>query len=182
MNESFAFRTTVPLRRRIDPGRVKVAVVTAIVVVGIGLFVTWVVTSERESFARRHPRVAPSERTVTGVGDAVVLSSTDADAMEATGIALAAAREAYIKRRSFLDAGPAQLSALQPDYTFVDGPSTTSSIVSVASTPHTWAAAVKGSGDTCFWIRSTSAGDVTRGTGPECTGAAAAAIRPPAPR
>jgi len=180
MNDSFAFRTTVPLRRRIDPARVKVAIFSAIVAAAIGLFATWVVTSERESFARIHRRVAPSEVTVTGIGDDLDPSSTDADAEEATGIALAAARAAFIEHRSFLDAGPAQLSALEPGYTFVDGPSTTSSVVSVASTAHTWAAAVKGSGSTCYWIRATSAGEVTRGTGPECTGAAA--LRPPPPR
>jgi hypothetical protein len=179
MNDSFAFRTTVPLRRRIDPGRVKVAIFSAIVVASVGLFATWVVASERESLARTRLRVAPSEVTVTGIGDDIP-SSSDADAEEATNAALAAARAALIEHRSFLDAGPAQLSALEPGYTFVDGPSTTSSIVSVASTAHTWAAAVKGSRDTCYWIRATSAGEVTRGSGPECTGATV--LRPPTSR
>jgi hypothetical protein len=118
--------------------------------------------------------------TITGNDGGVGQPSTDADAEEATWIALAAARAAFIEHRSFLDAGPARLSALEPGYTFVDGPSTTSSIVSVASTTHTWAAAVHGFGGTCFWIRATSAGEVTRGTGPECTGATA--LRPSAPR
>jgi hypothetical protein len=82
-------------------------------------------------------------------------------------------RTAFIEHGSFLDAGPAQLSALQPGYTFVDGPSTAPSIVSVASTTDTWAAAVGGSGGRCHWIRATSVGNVSHGTGLECTGAAA---------
>ena len=53
---------------------------------------------------------------------------------------------------TFLDAGPAQLSALQPGYTFVDGPSTMPTIVSVAAEQDVWAAAVLSPSGTCFWI------------------------------
>lgn len=180
MDDSFAFRTTVPLRRQFDPRLLKTMIVGALVLLGIGLFAAWVVASERESFAHTHHRVPPSEVTITGIDGAADPSSTDADAERATGLALAAARTAFIEHRSFLDAGPAQLGALQPGYTFVDGPSTTPRIVSVAATADTWAAAVQGPGGTCFWIRVTSTGDVSRSTGPKCTGAAALSM--PAPR
>jgi hypothetical protein len=66
MDDSFAFRTTVPLRRRFDPTLVKAAVFGALIVLGIGLFASWVVASERASFARTDHRVAPSEVTIAG--------------------------------------------------------------------------------------------------------------------
>lgn len=179
MDDSFAFRTNVPLRKQVDPRLVKAGIFGTLVVLGIGLFASWIVASERASFARTDDRVR-SDVTIAGVDDAADPSSTDANAVKATGMSLAAARAAFSERRGFLDAGPAQLSAIQPGYTFVDGPSTTSRIVSVASTADTWAAAVQGRGGTCHWIRATSAGDISRGTGSECTGAAA--LSPPAPR
>lgn len=178
MDDSFAFRTDVPLRRQVDPTLVKAGIFSTLVVLGVGLFASWIVASERASFARTDDRVR-SDVTIAGV-DGGSDPSTDSDAVKAAGMALIAARAASTEHGSFLDAGPVQLSALQPRYTFVDGPSTTSTIVSVASTADTWAAAVQDPGGTCYWIRATSAGDISRGTGSECTGEAA--LRPPAPR
>jgi hypothetical protein len=180
MDDSFAFRTTVPLRRRFDPSLVKAAVFGALIVLGIGLFASWVVASERASFARTDHRVAPSEVTIAGIDAGADPSSVDSDAEKATGIALATAKAAFVEHGSFLHAGPAQLSALQLRYTFVDGPSTTPRIVSVASTADTWAAAAQDRDGTCHWIRVTSAGNVSRSIGWECRGAAA--LTPPAPR
>jgi hypothetical protein len=179
MDDSFAFRTNAPLRRQVDPRLVKAGIFGTLVVLGIGLFASWIVASERASFARTDDP-GRSEVTVAGVDGAADPSSTDADAVQATGIALTAARAAFTEHRSYLHAGPAQLSALRPGYTFVDGPSTTPRVVSVASTADTWAAAVQDPGGTCYWIRVTSAGDISRGIGTECTGAAA--LSPPAPR
>ena len=178
MDDSFAFRTDVPLRRQVDPTLVKAGILSTLVVLGIGLFASWIVASERASFARTDDRVR-SDVTIAGV-DGGADASTDADAVEAAGLALIAARAASTEHGSFFDAGPAQLSALQPRYTFVDGPSTSPRIVSVASTADTWAGAVQGADGTCHWIRATRAGDIIRGTGAECTGAAA--LRPPARR
>jgi len=179
MDDSFAFRTTVPLRRRLDPRVVKAAFFGTLLVVAVGLFVRWVMASERESISRATRgelfTVTPADQV-----DRPIEVSTDQDAVEATEIALAASKVAFLEHRSFLDAGPAQLSALQPGYTFVDGPSTAPEIVSVAATPHTWAASVRGPGGTCFWVRATSAGGVTHGIGSECTGSAA--LRPAPPR
>jgi hypothetical protein len=179
MDDSFAFRTTVPLRRQVDPRLVRAGISGTLVVLGIGLFASWIVASERASFAPTHDRVR-SDVTIAGVDGAADPFSTDADAVKTTRMALIAARAAFTEHRSFLDAGTAQLSALRPGYTFVDGPSTTPGIVSVASTADTWAAAVQDPGGTCHWIRTTSAGATSRSTGSECTGAAA--LTPPAPR
>jgi hypothetical protein len=179
MDDAFTFRTTLPSRRRLDPRLVKAAILGALVVLGAGLFARWVVASERASFATSVQRVAP-EVPLTVPEDQADPASTDGDAEEATRVSLVAARAAFAEHRSFLDAGIAELSALEPGYTFVDGPSTTPRIVSVASTVGTWAAAVRGPSGTCYWIRATSAGNVSHGIGPECTGAAA--LSPPAPR
>jgi hypothetical protein len=172
MDDSFAFRTTMPLRRRFDPRVVKAAFSGTLVVLGIGLFAHWVMASERESFSRTSERGVPTEATGSQVDD-LTWASMPADTEETTGIALDAAKTAFSEHRSFLDAGPAQLSVLQPGYIFVDGPSTTSRVVSVAATTDTWAAAVQGPGGACYWIRVTREGDVTRGIGSDCTGSAA---------
>ena len=175
MDDSFSFRTTVPLRREFNPLVVKASVFGTLVVLGIGLFSNWVIRSERESFSRADGRVMPFEVDAAPV-DAPgppAASDADAEAEEATAVALAAATEAFDEHRNFLAAGPAQLSARQRGYTFVDGPSTAPTIVSIASTTKTWAAAVQGPSGICYWVRTTSWGTVTHGTGLECTGAAA---------
>jgi hypothetical protein len=182
MDDSFAYRTTLPLGPRVEPWIVKTAVIGTLVLLGIGLFTGWVVASERESFARRAGRPVEPEPTVGRIDGPAGPSGTDADAEEATGIALAAARAAFTERGTFLDAGPAQLSALQPGFTFVDGPSTMPRIVSVAAEPHVWAAAVLGPSGTCFWIRAGADGSIASGTSSSCTGASVleqAVIRSP---
>ena len=179
MDDSFAFRTTVPLRRQFDPTMVRLAVFLTLVVLGVGLFSNWVVASERASFSRTSRREVFSE-AATGSGDGPMNASMDADAEEAIRLALAAAEVAFSKHGSFLDASPARLTSLQPGYIFVDGPSTTPEIVSVAATTDTWAAAVQGYGGTCFWVRAAAMEDVTHGIGSDCMGAAA--LSPPPPR
>ena len=178
MDDSFAYRTTLPLGPRVEPWIVKAAVIGTLVVLGIGLFAGWVVASERESFARGRSRPAGPELTVGRIEGQADLSGTDADAEEATRIALAAARAAFTERGTFLDAGPAQLSALQPGYTFVDGPSTMPKIVSVATEQHVWAAAVLGPSGTCFWIRARADGSFATGTSSRCTGASVLGLSP----
>jgi hypothetical protein len=182
MDDSFSFRTTVPLRREFDPLVVKAAVLGSLVVVGIGFFSNWVIQSERESFSRADGRVMPFqiEAEQLGTSGPPAAGDADADAEEATAVALAVATEAFDEHRSFLEAGPAELSARQRGYTFVDGPSTAPTIVSVASTANTWAAAAQGSSGICHWVRTTIAGTVSHGTGLECTGAAA--LHPSTPR
>jgi hypothetical protein len=179
MDDSFSFRSTAPLRRQFDPMAVKAAVFGTLVVLGIGLFANWVIRSERESFSRTERGITPSDVEAEPL-DSALLATTDGEAEKATGIALDAAKAAFLEHRSFLDAGPAQLGALQPGYIFVDGPSTMSRIVSVASTADTWVAAVQGPDGMCHWIRATSAGDISRGIGSECIGTAV--LTPAAPR
>lgn len=179
MDDSFAFRTTVPLRRQFDPRTVRATVLGVIVVLGTGLFTHWVIASERASFSRVVRREVPTQATADPV-DVLTSVSTDADAEQAIGVALAAAQVAFSEHRSFLDATPARLSALQRGYIFVDGPSTMPEIVSVAARADTWAAAVKGLGGTCFWVRATMLGEVTHGIGSVCSGSAA--LSPPPPR
>ena len=62
MDDSFAFRTTVSLRSRLDPGVAKVAVLSTALALGIGLFARWVVVSGRESW------IASGAGLVVGVG------------------------------------------------------------------------------------------------------------------
>jgi hypothetical protein len=173
MDDSFAFRTTVPHRRQVSPRLVKAAIGLGIFLLAIGVFARWVMASERRSFgARPVPATAVPLLEVEVSADP---AATPADAREAVRIALTAARAAFTERRTFLDAEPARLSELQPGYSFVDGPSTMPKIVSVASTEGAWAAAVMAPDGTCLWIRATSGGDVVRGVGTECTGTAALA-------
>jgi hypothetical protein len=174
MDDSFAFRTTVPLRRQVDPTIVRLAVFLTLLVLGVGLFSSWVVASERDSFSRARPRVAssadPAEATVAGLDDAAAASATDAEAEEATRVALAAARATFGEHGTFLDAGTAALNAVEPGYIFVDGPSTLPKVVSVATGRDLWAAAVLGPSGICHWIRADLAGTVVAGTSLECTG------------
>ncbi len=187
MDDAFSFRTTVPLRREYDPLMVKAAIFCALVVLGVGLFSNWVIRSERESFSRAGGHVMPFQvhPAQDDMPDVSAANDAGAQAEEAAAAALAVATEVFDEHRSFLEAGPAQLSARQRRYTFVDGPSTAPTIVSVASRAKTWAAAVQGSSGICYWVRTTSAGAVSHGTGLECTGAEAldpSIPRPSSPR
>lgn len=175
MEDSFAYRTTLPPGPRIEPWLVKGAVVIVVLALGIGLFARWVVASERASFARGHQRMLPSMSVGHLRGPEPV--GTDAEAEEATRIALAAARVALAGSGSFLAAEPARLSALQPGFTFVDGPSTTPTIVSVAAVRRVWAAAVLGPSGTCFWVRAHRDGTVETGTSSTCTADSVLAFR-----
>jgi hypothetical protein len=173
MDDAFTYRTTAPVRREIDPRLVAAAIVLVIVLTGVGLFAHWVVASERRSLAVR-PAAAPVVSAAPAPAPATPVG-TMRDVHEALRGALLAARAAYADRHSFLDADPARLSELQPGFTFVDGPSTTASIVSIASTDARWAAAVLGPDGTCRWVGIDAHDVVVQGTSAGCTGAAALA-------
>jgi hypothetical protein len=170
MDDAFAFRTTVPARRQVDRRLVKAGVGAAVLLSLVGSFAGWVIASERRSFADRPATAVPGSEPAAVATDP---DATGEDAQEALRVALVTARAATIGRQTFLDAGPGRLTELQPDYSYVDGPSTMSRIVSVAAGDQAWAAAVMAPDGTCLWIRATVDGDVTRTTGAECTGAAA---------
>jgi hypothetical protein len=172
MDDSFSFRARIPMRRRIDPWVFKAGLAVALIALGVGTFARWVIASEDASIARAaHHRA--EDVAVTQISSSADPISTDADAKEAARIALAAARAGFSERRTFRDAGPAQLSALQPGFVFVDGPSTMARIVSVAWTAGRWAAAIESSTGTCFWIRTDARGIIERGRMPDCVGSAA---------
>jgi len=171
MDDSFAFRTTVPVRRQVDRRLVKGGIGVGIFLCVVAWFVTWVIASERNSFADR-PRSAAAAPAPAAEAPPDP-DATLQDARDALRDAFMAARAASSERRTFLDAGPARLTELQPGYIYVDGPSTMPRIVSVASTADLWGAAVMAPDGTCLWIRATLGGDVTRATGVECTGSAA---------
>lgn len=174
MDEAFAFRSTTPMRRRIDPRIVRAAAIGVVVVLGIVLFARWVIESERESFARPHQQVLPGSVEVRQIPGAAGPAVTDDDARASLRLVVAAARIASSPAGTFLDAGPGDLTELRPDYTFVDGPSTIPRVVSVAATDRTWAAAVLGPSGTCYWIRIGAGGPPAIGTTRmTCTGAAA---------
>lgn len=172
MDDAFAFRTTVPIHRQLDPRILKAGVLVGLAALGIGFFAHWVIASEQESFARVEGR-GGTEVSVRQIGAGVAPSMSDADAKEAARMALLAAKAAFAQRRTFQGAGPSQLAELQPGLTFVDGPSTMPRIVSIATTPRAWAAAVRSPGGTCFWVRARGTGLIERGTATECTGASA---------
>ena len=172
MDDSFSYRATLPSGPRFEPWVIKSVVASAVVVLGIVLFARWVVASERESFVRGMQQTTPSAR-VGQIDGTARAPGTDADAEEATRIALAAARAAVAGGGTLLAADPARLGELQPGYTFVDGPSTNPRIVSIAADRHAWAAAALGPSGTCFWIRLGADGSIGSGTASTCTGAAA---------
>jgi hypothetical protein len=177
MDDSFSFRARIPVRRRIHPLAVKAVLAVAVMASGVGTFAHWVIASEHASIARAAHHREAEDVAVTQISSSADPVSTDADAKEAARIALAAARAGFSERRTFRDAGPAQLSALQPGFVFVDGPSTMARIVSVAWTAGRWAAAIESSTGTCFWIRADAHGVVERGTMSDCVGSAALTAR-----
>lgn len=180
MDDTFSYRAApLPLRRRIDPRKVKRAVVAFVVVSSCVLFAKWVIDSEQRSevLASGQAAEAPLVGHFEGVdaeaaAGAPALPVVDAPARADARTALATAREAARGRATFADAGPGQLSALERSLTFTDGPSPAPGIVSVASSGGRWAGAVMGTSGTCYWIRLGHTG-TTFGSGELCTGFAA---------
>jgi hypothetical protein len=178
VDDSFSFRATVPLRRRVDPRVVRAAAAAAVVLVGAAAFARWVIVSERRSFERAAGSVETTQVATVPAANAISLPdphASAAGAREALALAVDAARAAFVLDGTFLAADPARLTDLQPGFSFVDGPSTTPSVVSVVSTDGAWGAAVLAPGGTCLWALTTVDGRVARAEGAECTGAAALA-------
>ncbi len=90
-------------------------------------------------------------------------------------IAMSAASAAYQASNGYGTVGPDQLSLLDPTLTYTTGPSTSGTVVSVASSQAAWAAAVLGPSGTCYWVKLSAMGLPAYGTGSACTGAAAMA-------
>ncbi len=93
--------------------------------------------------------------------------------------AVSAASAAYQASNGFSTVGPDQLSLLDPTVTYTTAPSTSATVVSVASSPAAWAAAVLGPSGTCYWVKLAAMAVPSYGTGSTCTGAAAMAANHP---
>ena len=181
MDQTFTFRAApVPLRRRLHPRTIALAVAACLVLSGIASFARWVSDSERRSLERA--RAAEdggavvgtiSGPEVTGTAEAIeVRLAIDVAARADARSALGAAQRAARGRATFLDAGPGQLAGLVPAVIFVDGPSAAPGVVSVRSSRDAWGAAVMGASGTCYLLRFAPGDGVTYGTGPSsaCTG------------
>jgi hypothetical protein len=188
MDDTFAFRSTGPLRRRVDPVALKAAFAAFVVVLAVGLFARWVIASERASELRTPEVVDVGVQTLDGLEPVAAITPSgplpvDRATHRIATQTLAAARKLFGHGGTFADAGPAQLSGVFPGLTFTDGPSQTSSIVSVASTDDAWAAAVLSESGTCWLVRADAKGSASYGRSDgadACTGAAALEAHDPA--
>lgn len=180
MDQTFNFRAApVPLRRRLNPRAIALAVAAFVVLLGLVSFCRWVIESERSSIERAERAEAGASIVGTISGDdlrtsaVVALPAIDADARADALAVLDAAREAAAGRATFLDAGPGRLSGIAGSLVFVDGESSMPGVVSVASTKRAWAAAVMGRSGTCYRLRFSPRDGTTYDTGRPCTGQAA---------
>jgi hypothetical protein len=167
MDDSFNFGRQVRPRPKIsiDPRLPIGALVLAVAVAGA--------YAAMHLFSSSGGQIASVERSVVSSADA----ARDVAAESSLRSSLATAKLAFVDGGdTFTSAGPGQLSALDPSYTYTDGPSTDPSVVSLAATDTTWSAAVMSESGTCLWIHDdATTGATTYGRGTPCTGAAAAA-------
>ena len=176
MDDTFGFVAPVMPRRTVHPLALRTAVIAAVFVAAVGALGAFVVSQERAADERRAVLAAQlAEREAAeaelAAQDAATIAADDpiemaarASADDALALALAIP--------DLADAGPAALAEGRSPLTFVDGPSTAPSVVSVAATEEAWAAAVMGA-DGCLWIRLDASGAVARERGELCTGHAA---------
>ena len=183
MDDTFSFVAPVMPRRQVDPFALRLAVAATVAVLLIGSFATFVIDHERAADARR---VALEERLVqqeqarvdalaaeAAEVDPAVTALLDAEARSSARLALGSAKELFAESSRWADAGPAQLTLAQPSFIYVDGPSTSPTVVSVDASGGRWSAAVMGPSGTCYWIATTISGPTRYGTGSLCTGLAA---------
>jgi hypothetical protein len=162
--ETFSYQAVpTPLHRR-GSRRARRATIAGILVAALLVsFARWVIDSERASFqaAARHDSLPVVVGTLPGATETAAVrldAPMTADDLQAQRVArdvLHAARR-LAASGSFYAAGPAALSKLMPDYTFVVGPSPVPQVVSVAATPHAWGVAVAAVTGRCFMIRATA--------------------------
>ncbi len=185
MDDTFTFVAPVLPRRQVDPFALKLAIAATAFVALVGSFGSFVVGRERAADGER----AALEASVVAEEQArVEMLLSEAPGSDATVAANAAdepARQAARRAAelavaattagSYALAGPAQLTTGEPTLLFVDGPSTTPTVVSVVAERDAWGAAVMGSSGTCYWIAVAGGGATTYGTGSTCTGVAALA-------
>ena len=194
VSDTFTFIAPVMPRRRADPFAVKLAVFGVVLLLLVSAFATFVVAQERSADARHaalEARTAAEEQAnadrLASIPDAAATGSVaagpvpggvakllDGQARDAAERALALARGA-LGRGDLGAAGVAQLTDADPTLLFVDGASTAPTIVSVALSGGTWAAAVMGPSGACYGVSLDTQGVVRYGRSRPCTGQAALA-------
>lgn len=195
MDEAFSLvAARMPPTRRFSPFGARMMamlVVVAMLIAGFGAFVVGqqraadrrraaLVTSQAATQdAQAHALAAGGIRNETVASTDAVAALLDRQARDAATAALAIAAE-VASSSSYDAARPAALAAHDQQLLYVDGPSTAPSVVSVYNGAAGWAAAVHGSGATCYWVAVTPDGRTRYGTGAECTGMAALAADRPA--
>jgi type II secretory pathway pseudopilin PulG len=195
MDEAFSLvAARMPPTRRFSPFGVRMVVMLIVVAMLIAGFGAFVVGQQRAADRRRAALVtsqaaaqdAQAQALAAGGIPSETVASTDAvaalldgQARDAATAALAVAAE-VASSSSYDDARPAALAAHDQQLLYVEGPSTAASVVSVYNGAAGWAAAVHGSGDTCYWVAVAPDGRTRFGSGPECTGMAALAADRPA--
>jgi len=177
MGDAFSFHTA-QRQRRLDPRALRLAIAAGLVVLVVGAFANWVITSERASFARVRTSDASTTRVTAGPSAVNPGLTTDDVARGHAQIALVAA-EKIVRTGTFADVSTARLAAAHLGFTFVHGPSTEPQMISIASSRTAWAAAVMSDGSTCYFIRLRAGDAVTFGTGLDCTGDAALGANDP---
>lgn len=179
MDDTFTFVAPVMPRRQIDPFAWRLAVTAAVALIATVAFATFVIRHEHVADVQRTLLQHQVERAdaaraayVTAQADTAAIT-LDQQARDSADRAVALARGVIEKTSIPSDAGPFQLSGIQPSLLFVDGPSTSPGVVSIATTDAAWAAAVKGPSGACYWVRLSADGETTYGTGRLCTGTSA---------
>ncbi len=163
--ESFAYGKAA--RQRPSIGRRPLLVLLAVVLVAAVGWAVFGLTKSGGEAAVRH--VEDTTKQIDTAGDVQAQANLQ--------LAFSAAVTAYMDGGgSFSDAGPDQLSALEPDLTYVAGshPSIGPNVISVEATAQAWGGAVLSSSGTCFYLRSVGT-TKAYGTGQPCTGEAAMA-------
>jgi len=195
MDEAFSLvAARMPPTRRLSPFGVRLIAMLTVVAMLIAGFGAFVVSQQRASDRRRAALVTSQAAVqeaqaqalaVGGISRETVVSTDavatllDGQARDAANSALAVAAE-VASSSSYDAARPAALAAHDQQLLYVEGPSTAPSVVSVYNGAAGWAAAVRGSGETCYWVAVTPQGHTRYGTGTACTGMAALAADRPA--
>jgi hypothetical protein len=189
MDDAFSLvAAEMPRVRRISPFGVRMIAALTVGVTLLASFAMFVNGQQLAADARRAALAAQQEtarrteaQTAThGAATSLVADPStvgnllDQRAQRAATDALAAATQ-VAATASIEQVAPATLSSMDRDLLFVDGPSTAPSVVSVFSGAAGWSAAVRGSGNTCYWVALGASGRARYGTGSPCTGMAALA-------
>jgi hypothetical protein len=148
----------------------------ALLVAGIAFVaVLAIVVAYLQFVGRSGKTVASDQATVVQQVD----RAQDVQAKLNARIAESAASAAFQASNGYATVGPDQLSLLDPTLTYTTGPSTSVTVVSVASSQAAWAAAILGPSGTCYWVKLGAMALPSYGTGTTCTGAAAMAASSP---